>query len=196
MAQSGVADVPAEAGEPLRRLLASLRGGTLHFERSGDEGPHEPRPDRALVIATGAAGCVACAAPAVLRVVWRQAAQAVWGEQIAFDRGNDALSACIRKHGVGKTDRENLIGAHRTVALSAVNDIVETASRLMPEHPIKTRMGMGGHRTVPLLMSRITKRLREVFHDAQGVVPQGLDFNGLAVSRRYHPIAHPGIHPR
>ena len=80
MAQPGVAEVPAEAGEPLRRLLASLGGGALHFEISGDEWSHEPRPNSTLVRATVAAGGVACAAPAVVRVVWRQAAQAVWGE--------------------------------------------------------------------------------------------------------------------
>src|SRR5215510_15846793 len=111
MAQPGVAEVPAEAGEPLRRLLASLRGGTLHFEIGGDEWSHEPRPHTALVRATVAAGGGACAAPAVLRVVWRQAAQAVGGEQIALDCCNDALSTYIREHGVGETHRENLIGA-------------------------------------------------------------------------------------
>src|SRR5437867_8628633 len=117
MARPGVAEVPAEAREPLRRLLACLGGGAVHFEIGDDEWPHQPRPDRALVRAPGATGGVACAAPAIVRVVWRQAAQAVWGEQIALDGRHDALRTHIREHGVGKTHRENLIGAHGTVAL-------------------------------------------------------------------------------
>src|SRR5262245_9121174 len=102
----------------------------------------------------------------------------------------------IREPGVGETDSEELIGTQGAITLSTMNDIVETVGRRMPEHPVKTRTGMGSHRTVTLLVGRITERLREVFHDAQGVVPQCLDFNRLTVSRRHHPIAYSGIHPR
>ena len=35
----------------------------------------------------------------------------------------------------------------------------------------------------------------KAFHDAQGVVPQRLDLDGLTVLRRDHPIADFDVHP-
>jgi hypothetical protein len=50
------------------------------------------------------------------------------------------------------------------------------------------RQALGG--LLPLLFA--DPRLEQ----AQGVVPESIDLDGFAASRRHHPVIHLGIHPR
>src|SRR5262245_53844556 len=77
----------------------------------------------------------------------------------------------------------------------AVHYIVETASGLMPEQAVKTLAGLHGHGAIALLASGIAADVRQLFHDTQRVVPQGLDFDGLAAPRGHHPITDLDVHP-
>ena len=50
----------------------------------------------------------------------------------------------------------------------------------MPEQAVEALAGLDGDVAVALLASGIAADVRQLFHDTQGIVPERLDFDGLA----------------
>src|SRR5262249_39998102 len=107
----------------------------------------------------------------------------------------DVMRPRLRQHRIGQTDGKDLIRPDSTIALSTVDDIIETVGCLVPEQVGKTGVCTCSHGAIALLASGIAIRLRQGFHNAQSVVPQRLNFHGLAIAWSYHPVTDSGIHP-
>src|SRR4051812_37606120 len=90
---------------------------------------------------------------------------------------------------------DDLIRANRSVARFSINNVVETARLFVPELLIETRAHARGRRAVLAPVVFKPELARETFHDAQGVVPERLNLDGLAGARRYLAARHPRVHP-
>ena len=76
-----------------------------------------------MVGAVPASG-IAVAAPTILWIIWREAAQAIRGEQLTSDHIDNALGLVGRQHRMRQADGENLIRPNGAVGLIAVHNIV------------------------------------------------------------------------
>src|SRR5262245_21981157 len=101
----------------------------------------------------------------------------------------------VREHRIGQTDGKDLIRPDRAIALSAVDDVVQTAGRLVPKKAVNTGVCSFSHRARLLLTSGMAIRLCQRLHDAQGIVPQRLNFHGLTIAWGHYPVTDPRIHP-
>src|SRR5689334_5890810 len=106
-----------------------------------------------------------------------------------------ALGAFGRQHAVCQADCEDLVRADRRVWRRTVCHIVQTASVLVPKETIETPARDRCHVSVTLLTRLVPELAGQILHDAEGVIPERLDFNGLAAARRYDPVTDLGIHP-
>src|SRR5262249_28454763 len=111
------------------------------------------------------------------------------------DHGHDSMRPRLRQHHIGQTDSEELVRPNGAIALSTVDDIIETVGRLIPEQAVKTGVCTCSHGAIALLAGAIVICLVQGLHNAQGVVPQRLNFHGLAIAWGYHPVTDSGIHP-
>src|ERR1700693_5384027 len=107
----------------------------------------------------------------------------------------DALCLVGGKHRVRKAYRENLIGPNGGVGRAAIHDVVEVSALLVPEKSVEAQLSEGGHGAIALLVGLIAKGTSEILHDAERVVPERLNLNGLAATRGHDPIPDFGIHP-
>src|ERR1035441_6060196 len=65
--------------------------------------------------------------------------------------------------------------------------VVQTGCRLVPEFGVEVLACHGGKSGVRRI--GVAEFVREALHEAQGVVPEGLDFDGLAIAGGDGPIA-------
>src|ERR1043165_5709565 len=95
-----------------------------------------------------------------------------------------------------QADGEDLIGTKRSVLPSSVNQVVEAARLPVPEARVETLTCARGHPGVLALVRYEAEPAGELFHRAQGVVPERLNLDGLAAPRRDDVVADLRVHPR
>ena len=147
-----------------------------------DERPDQPRPDHAVVHRRAALVVGAGVAGDVPRVVGRQRPQPVRREQGTADDVDRVVLLGRRQRRVRQRDGENLVGPQALVAVV----VARPARDAVGEAP-----AVGQH-------ERLAKRLRHarLAEQAQGVVPQGVDLDGLARPRRGGLAGDVALHPR
>ena len=91
-----------------------------------------------------------------------------------------------------QTDGEDLVGAHAGIIARGAVEHVEQAA-CAPAEARKARAHLRGQPLITL--RRLLQLAGKARHDAQGVVPQGVDLDRFAAARCHHPLAHPGVHP-
>ena len=95
------------------RFLERARGIWSRLQPRVDERPHEPGPDRSLMIGSIALSGVSAVTRLVLRVVGVQRAQSHRGQQAAFDEADDlARGLALDDRKRKSADRQNLVGPH------------------------------------------------------------------------------------
>src|ERR1043165_1199398 len=94
-----------------------------------------------------------------------------------------------------EADGEDLVWTNGGVPALAINHIVKTTGLRIPEQFIKTRPRQLCAVSVLSLPLRLAKLCSQLFHDAQGVVPERLNLYGQSPSRRHDPIANLRVHP-
>jgi hypothetical protein len=72
--QAHVVQMRAKSSDPCQGLFTRRGRSPMDFHIRGNERAHELGPDRALVVGAVPASGITLAAPAILRVVWREAA--------------------------------------------------------------------------------------------------------------------------
>ena len=77
----------------------------------------------------------------------------------------------------------------------AIHHVKETAGRFIPELPAKAIARPVRQLLVVRGIASFPEALRQIFHRAQGVVPERLNLDRLSAPRRDHPVAHLGVHP-
>src|SRR5665213_3910402 len=77
-----VRDEVSQFRKPICSLIESLGRAPVHFHVSLQKWPHEPRPDRALMVDAVAASRVAAIAATILRIRRRQTAQSKRRQQM------------------------------------------------------------------------------------------------------------------
>src|SRR6185369_6449907 len=131
----------------------------------------------------------------VLWVRRGKTAEAVRCQQMPFGRGKNAFRLFTRQHAVKEANCENLVGPYGLVATIAVDYVVETSCRFVPELLTKTLT----HATSKLLVVRagdvVPKTPRQVLHNPERVVPECFNLDGFSMPRRDHPIAYLRVHP-
>src|SRR5215472_4312411 len=195
LAEAGLLEMLLEVVEPCGGLGAGCGAAGVHFDIGGDERAEEPGPDGALMVGAVAAGDIAFVAAAVVRVLGRKSAKTHRGAQFAVDDLHHLAGAVAIEQGVGEADGEDLVGADGGVTLRAVDDVVEAAGIGVPELRLETTGGLGGEIAADAAAADVAEAAGELLQGAQGVMPERLDFDGLAVARGDHPVADLGVHP-
>src|SRR5579864_1046700 len=95
-----------------------------------------------------------------------------------------------------QADGQNLVWPDGPVRRTSVDDVIEAPRILVPENPIEGPAGEICQAGIFFSQFFIAKTRGQVFYDAQSVIPERLDLNWLAASRRHHPVANFGVHPR
>ena len=156
------------------------------------------------MVARVAFGRTAAVAADVGRIGGRQAAQTVRGPEPAAAHVDHGFGLGVHQQGERQGYREDLIGSEsvvataavgRRLALRAVDHVVEVAACGVPEPPTEAVGGLFGRGAVAGAGLRRAETMGQVGQHAQGIVPQGVDFDRFADARRDHPVAHLGVHP-
>src|SRR5262245_16371172 len=93
-------------------------------------------------------------------------------------------------------DREQLIRPNRViVTVFAVHDIEQGAAPLVPEARVERFANLVGASTVAFRTFLIPTLVHPFLHQAQGVVPEGVDLDCFAAPRRDDQIADLRVHP-
>ncbi len=161
----------------------------------GDERADEPAPDRALVVGAVALAPVAAILADVGRIVGREGAQPVGGQQVAGASVNDRALPLGCQRGIGQGDGEQLVRPQAAIgtAIGRVEHVVAVAERVVPEAVEASRRS---RRQFGVARPVRAQHRGERLHDAERVVPQGIDLHRLANARRHHPVIDLGVHPR
>src|SRR5215472_12713651 len=85
------------------------------------------------------------------------------------------------EHRIRKADGEDLIGTDTGARLSPIHDVKKIVALFVPEQAIEAPFCERSHTAVMFPTGFLTELLCEIFHDAQRVVPQGLNFDRLPV---------------
>src|SRR5262245_42029057 len=161
-----------------------------------DEWSNEPRPNSPLVI-----GEISCAQIAEIlwlkvRVTRRERTQSVWRQQLIVHYINNGLPSLRIKYRMRQRDREQLIRPNRgIVTVFAVHDIEQRAAALVPEACVERFANLVGASTVAFGAFFITALAAPFFHQAQSVIPEGIDLNCFAAPRCDDQIADLRVHP-
>jgi hypothetical protein len=91
---------------------------------------------------------------------------------------------------------EDLVGADGWIGRTSIYHVVQATELFVPKKPVETPMRDRGHVAIAFSCSLIPEPEGQVFHNAQRVVPESLNFDRFAATRRYHPVADFGVHPR
>ncbi len=78
----------------------------------------------------------------------------------------------------------------------SVDHVVKTAGLGVPELRVEAPARLISELAQKCLQPRIAELMSKIAEDSQRVVPERLNFDRFPRSRRYHPIADLGIHPR
>src|SRR5678809_1086396 len=114
---------------------------------------------------------------------------------MTFGYGEYALRLFTRQHAVKQADCENLVGPYGLVATIAVDYIVETSRRFVPELLTKTVARATSKLLVVCAGDVVPKAPRQVFHSPERVVPECFNLDGFSMPRRDYPIAYLRVHP-
>src|SRR5262245_45165989 len=130
--------MPPEFVEPASGLRARGFLIPIYLQISADERPDQPGPDRALMICQITAAHIAFASAYVPWIARRQAAQTRGRDQLALNNFNHPPGSLGVEHHVMQADCENLIRTDRAITLIAVNHVIQTSGRFVPELLIET----------------------------------------------------------
>src|SRR5690242_19386138 len=125
---------------------------------------------------------------AIVRISGAERTQSHRCQQLLLNRLYHSASAFSRKHGMVQADGENLVWTNRSIRRTAVDNVIEALRVLVPENPIEGPAGESCQTGIFFPSFFIVKTRGQVFHDAQSVIPERLDLNWLAASRRHHPV--------
>src|SRR5262245_60602992 len=104
----------------------------------------------------------------------------------------DACLLCGSKSTVRKAHGKYLVGPDAGIfAIGSVDHVVQTLAVWAHEARKALFGGVGGSTEAIGLSQNFCERA----HDAQGVVPQRIDFDRLADAWRHNPVTNLGIHP-
>ena len=154
-----------------------------------DERPHQPRPDRPLVIGRR----IRIVSALIGGVVRRERPQADRRQQFDADDLDNRPPPGRRQQAVRACDGKYLIGANGCVFAVGVDAIVEASGVFVPEcllEGLRGAIGQGRPEQHPVMP------VRPLGGYPQRLVPEGVDFNALAPSRRNGPAGNLRIHPR
>src|SRR5256712_2632602 len=188
-ADAMVAEVVGER----RQERAGRRGVAVRLEVGQGERSEEPRPHRALMVRAVAFPLIAAVVTSIIRMAGHQAPEPERGQQMTGAGIDDPFLALRRQRALAQRDGEDLIGPERLVVTPRrVENVVAMAGTLAPE-PVESRFHTIGE-GVPRAggPGQGTAQAR---HRAQRVVPEGVDLDRLARTRRDDPVAHLRVHP-
>ena len=162
---------------------------SIHCETERSE---QPRPNRSLVIAAVALHDAAAIVRMIGGTAGRKRTQAKRGEKLVPAYSHDVLLIGSGKRAVREAYRKYLVGSDAgIIAARAVDHIVQTLAAGTDEAR-KASSCRPRRRTEAI---RLFQYGRKTAHDAQGVVPQRIDFDRLADAWRDHPVTDFRIHP-
>src|SRR5262245_2751316 len=125
-----------------------------------------------------------------------QCAQADRGDEILLYDIEDLPPQRRIKHRVRQRKRKDLIRAKRCiVAIFSIDDIIEITARVIPEATVERFVGSLCEIVVASGFDVAEFFAHPAFCQSQRVVPKRIDFDRLAASRGYYPIADLRIHP-
>src|SRR5207302_1150313 len=113
----------------------------IHPLPRAHERTDQPWPDRALMIGAVAVVRIAFVSPAILWIGGREAAQSVRRQQMLLDNAQDTFRLVIGDHRVSQTHGKYLVRTNGTIATIAVDYIVKTAGRFVPEQRQEAALG-------------------------------------------------------
>ena len=137
LANSTAIHLRLERVEPFRCLILRRLGSAVSLHVSADEGSHQPKPDRALVIRGIAAVHIPLIRPPVRGILWRQCSQAGGSEQFASHHIEHAAPTRFVEHRVMQTDGKDLIRPNGRVPNVAIDHIEQTACVVVPEQTVE-----------------------------------------------------------
>src|SRR5581483_3150436 len=184
-----------QRSQPFLCLQACRCGSLVNLYISGNERAHQPGPDSALVICAVAGRSITFVPASILRICRCQTPQTVRRQQVFLNSGHNLSRSLEVEHRVGQAHSQYLIGADARVRRTSVYNVVQITAVLVPQEAIEAPLRECCHVAVALSCSVVPDRLCEAFHDAECVIPERLDFDGLAASWRYDPVTDLGIHP-
>src|SRR5688572_19137760 len=124
-------------------------------------------------------------------------AQSERSEKTLLDRSQDRLPAAGLKNRMIQRDGQQLIWpAGGIVALRAIDDVVKITLRRAPKFFIERVFSFVGPSAYVARLLLIVFFRDPFLQKPKGVVPECIDFNGLAATRSDNPIANFRIHPR
>ena len=140
------------------------------------------------------AGRAAVVPSPVVQVVRGQGAQPEGREQFVAHAFHHLGLIVFRQHGMGQGHRENLVGPHTDVELAVLPDVAKVASAAVnPEALEKCRAHVAQNHVA---RQRFLAKARcKLIRKGQGIVPEGIDFNGAALPWRHGGIVGLRVHP-
>ena len=192
--QPGVGQMIVDGQQPVSGLCHCQRTMTVDFQVRLHKRPKQERPDRPLVIRPISLVRWPGASLLVAPVVRAQRPQAVRRQQLLRHCPHHRALLVPRQRAVWQRDRKYLIRPHRFIPTSAVNAVKKAAGLLIPERLGKS----GGHQGGPIGVAASQRRVNfstPVGHYPVCAVPQGINFDGLAMTRGHRVPVRGGIHP-
>src|ERR687897_2749782 len=189
-----LAEVP---GEPREQIPCARPILWVHPQPRVDHGANQPAPHGALVVRGVSRAQVAVIGGLVVGMAWRQRTQANRRQQPIPDDIHDGRPAGLFEHRMLERYRQQLIRpAGRVVSGLAVHDVVQVAACLVPEAAIErlaTALGQRRDRQGGLVAFFLAQ---PSLQQPKRVVPERIDFDGLASARGHDPAVDLRIHPR
>ena len=157
--------------------------------RSQQPGPHHPH-----VIGGVARALIAVVGGLIPGVVWTQRPQPEWRQQLGCNPVERRPRTIALDQGIHESERDHLVGAQAgIVAIGRIDHVIAVAALPIPEPRLRRFVRLRRH--LPVASRRSHGPLAPVTRQPQRVVPEGVDLDGLAASRRDNPVPHARIHP-
>ena len=151
----------------------------MHTQMGADEGADQPAPHRALVVGRVARAAVAAVAADVLRIVGRQAAQAMRGQQAPGADVHHGARLCLVQRAVRQRDGEELVRPQaRIVAGGAVKHVVAVAPLGVPK-ALKALPRLLGHGVIGVGIRGMAQTAGEAGQAARALYHSALISTGL-----------------
>src|SRR5262252_4306783 len=140
----------------------------------------------------------------VMRVARREASQSDRRQQLARAHLHDGTRARGVEQLGAERHGEDLIGSQARIHLPtataypvrAIDDVVEVATRRIPETLDETCRRLGRRGGVASCRAAIVHTPRPLCHATQGEVPERIDLHCLTGPWSHDPVAYLGVHPR
>src|SRR5262249_22020196 len=115
-----------------------------------------------------------------VRVARSERTQSIWRQQLIVHYVNNGLPTLRIEYWMRQRDREHLIRPNRViVTVFAVHDIEQRAAALVPEAGVERFANPVGAGTVTFRTFVITTLADPFFHQAQSVIPKGVDLDSF-----------------